>query len=98
MMVVAASKKRSFSGSGRLVRTDGRMNADKYREVLAPECTLLQTGITAQRPKAYNLDNAGRASVQVSEVAQPKPRPDLQRTSVDRVGDGGSPVLPFQSN
>lgn len=88
------------AGTGRLVRIDGRMNADKSRDVLerkpSSECRKTSDWgklSTWQQPEAYSHETAWVALVQVSEcplVVQPKSSLDAYRTSLERPEDESS--------
>ena len=97
----------SVAGTGRLVRIGGTMNVVKCRQILEnrfksakwPQTMAKIYVPTGQWPQAYSQNNIGMASEQERErpwVAQPKPRPESQWESVERLGDCCSPTLPIQ--
>lgn len=95
----------SVAGTGRLVRTGGRTKA-AYRVFL--EENFLESAYYFRlgqrcimtRLKAYSQNNVGMAFRQISEcpsVAQPKPRLEPHRTSVEKPEDDGSQNFPIHS-
>ena len=98
----------SVAGTGSLVSIEGKMNREKYREILdenllqiAQDLRLGRRFTFKQDNDAQSQDNIGLASGQVSEcpwVAQREPGLEPDQTSLERPRNTCAATLPIQAD